>query len=136
MTTAPVARKEPQTITQLGRTRVDEYGWMKDENWQAVLRDPSVLRADIAIHLRAENAYTAATLAPTEALLATIVAEMRGRIREDETYPALPHGPWRYYMRYNSGAQHPIYARPPAAPPGGRHKPGGCGAPGPGPAFF
>ncbi|MFT8777363.1 MAG: S9 family peptidase [Gluconacetobacter liquefaciens] len=117
MTTAPVARKEPHTITQLGRTRVDEYGWMKDENWQAVLRDPSVLRADIAAHLRAENAYTAATLAPTEAVQATIVAEMRGRIREDETYPALPHGPWRYYMRYNTGAQHPIHARHPAGRP-------------------
>lgn len=117
MTTAPVARKEPQTITQLGRVRVDEYGWMKDENWQAVLRDPSLLREDIAAHLRAENDYTAAILAPTEALQATIVAEMRGRIREDETYPALPHGPWRYYMRYHTGAQHPVHARHPAGRP-------------------
>ncbi|ACI53024.1 Oligopeptidase B [Gluconacetobacter diazotrophicus PA1 5] len=117
MTTPPVARTDPQTITQLGRVRIDEYGWMKDENWQAVLRDPSVLRADIAAHLRAENAYTAAILAPTESLQATIAAEMKARIREDDTYPALPHGPWRYYMRYAAGAQHPIHARHPEGRP-------------------
>jgi hypothetical protein len=27
-------------IEQLGRVRVDDYAWMKDDNWQAVLRDP------------------------------------------------------------------------------------------------
>ncbi|WP_240162083.1 S9 family peptidase [Gluconacetobacter azotocaptans] len=115
--TAPVARKEPRWIEQLGRVRIDEYGWMKDDNWQAVLRDPSILRADIADHLRAENAYTAAILAPTESLQATIAAEMKARIREDDTYPALPHGPWRYYMRYATGAQHPIHARHPEGRP-------------------
>ncbi len=27
---APVARIEPKTITQLGRTRTDNYAWLKD----------------------------------------------------------------------------------------------------------
>lgn len=117
MTTPPVARTDPRRITQLGRVRVDDYAWMKDENWQDVLRDPSVLRADIAAHLHAENAYTAAILAPTEALQADIVAEMKGRIRQDDSYPALPHGPWRYYMRFAAGAQHPIHARHPEGRP-------------------
>ena len=47
MPTPPVAARRPHTITQLGRTRTDDYFWMKDENWQQVMRDPSVLRADI-----------------------------------------------------------------------------------------
>ena len=38
--TPPVARKEPKLIEQLGRVRLDDYAWMKDDNWQAVLRDP------------------------------------------------------------------------------------------------
>ena len=34
----PVAKKIPVRIEQLGRVRVDDYQWMKDDNWQAVLR--------------------------------------------------------------------------------------------------
>ena len=33
----PQALKQPRTIRQLGRTRIDDYAWLKDENWQAVL---------------------------------------------------------------------------------------------------
>jgi oligopeptidase B len=107
----PVARKEPRRIEQLGRVRVDDYAWMKDDNWQAVLRDPSLLRADIAAHLHAENAYSEAILASTTGLQASLVAEMKGRLKEDESYPFLPHGPWRYGMRYEAGAQQPRYVR-------------------------
>ena len=109
----PVARREPVHITQLGRTRTDDYAWMRDENWQRVLRDPSVLRADIRDHLEAENAYTSAVLHDTEALQATIVAEMRGRIREDDSSVPLPDGPFTYHVRYATGAQHPVHARRP-----------------------
>ena len=55
--TPPVARIEPKTIEQLGRTRIDDYAWMKDDNWQQVMRDPCVLRADIRAYLDEENAY-------------------------------------------------------------------------------
>ena len=47
----PVARIEPKTIQQLGRTRVDNYAWLKDDNWQEVMRDPSLLRADVRAYL-------------------------------------------------------------------------------------
>src|SRR5262245_40398700 len=45
--TAPVAPRRPKRIEQLGRTRVDDYAWMKDENWRKVLHDPSALDPDI-----------------------------------------------------------------------------------------
>src|SRR4051794_19860788 len=90
MTTPPVARKIPQRIEQLGRVRVDDYAWMKDEAWQQVLRDPKVLRADVREHLDAENAYTKAMLAPTEALQAQMFAEMKGRIKEDDSSVPAP----------------------------------------------
>ena len=113
MPTLPVAAQNPKCIKQLGRTRIDEYAWMKDENWQRVLRDPSALRPDIRAHLEAENAYTAAVLAETEALQATIFAEIKGRIKQDEATVPAPDGPWEYYARYEPGAQHPIHARRP-----------------------
>jgi oligopeptidase B len=109
----PVAPKRPHRIEQLGRVRVDDYAWMKDDNWQQVLRDPKVLRPDVREHLDAENAYTKAMLAGTEPLQAQMFAEMKGRIKEDDSSVPAPDGPWDYYVRYDLGAQHPIHARRP-----------------------
>ncbi|WP_264817354.1 S9 family peptidase, partial [Acidomonas methanolica] len=109
----PSPRREPKTVTQLGRSRVDEYGWMKDENWQQVLRDPSVLREDVAAHLRAENAYADAVLKEIEPLRETLLREMIARIPPAEESVPVPDGPWAYYARYFEGAQHPVHARKP-----------------------
>src|SRR6185295_17829794 len=107
----PEARRDPKRIEQLGRTRVDDYAWMKDDNWQEVMRDPAVLRADIRAHLELENAYTKALMAPTEALQERIYQEMRGRVKEDDASVPAADGDWEYYRRFETGAQHPIFAR-------------------------
>ena len=111
--TPPSPRMEPVRIEQLGRTRVDEYQWMKDDNWQQVLADPSVVRADIRDALLLENAYTEAMLADTQGLQDLLIREMRGRIKEDDASVPVADGPWEYYTRYETGAQHPIHARRP-----------------------
>ncbi|MFN7388176.1 S9 family peptidase [Brevundimonas sp.] len=109
----PVARKIPVTITQLGRTRTDDYQWMKDDNWQAVLRDPTLIKADVKEHLEAENAYREAMLTSTLPLQEQMFEEMRGRIKEDDSSVPRPDGPWEYYTRFNTGDQHPLYCRRP-----------------------
>ncbi|WP_269513334.1 S9 family peptidase [Brevundimonas subvibrioides] len=111
--TPPVARKIPVTIEQLGRTRVDDYHWMKDDNWQAVLRDPTLIKADVKEHLMAENAYREAMLAPTLPLQAQLFEEMKGRIKEDDSSVPAPDGPWEYYSRFETGMQHPLFCRRP-----------------------
>ena len=109
--TPPVAPRQPKRIEQLGRVRTDDYAWMKDENWREVLHDPKALRADIRAHLEAENAYTKAMLASTEALQTQLFDEMKGRIKPDDASVPEPDGQFEYYVRYEAGAQHPIYAR-------------------------
>ena len=109
----PIARRDPKSIEQLGRVRTDDYHWMKDDNWQQVMRDPSLLRADIREHLDAENAYRETVMASTAALQERIYAEMRGRTKEDDSSVPAPDGPWEYYRRFDAGAQHPIHARRP-----------------------
>src|SRR5262245_41395906 len=99
----PVAAKILHRTEQLGRVRTDDYAWMKDDNWQQVLRDPKVLRADVRAHLEAENAYTKTVLAETEALQAQLFAEMKGRIKEDDSSVPAPDGPFDYYVRYELG---------------------------------
>ena len=109
----PVARKIPVTIEQLGRTRTDDYQWMKDDNWQAVLRDPSLIKADVKEHLTAENAYREAMLASTLPLQEAMFEEMKGRIKQDDSSVPAPDGDWEYYTRFNTGDQHPLYSRRP-----------------------
>jgi oligopeptidase B len=111
--TPPVARIEPKTITQLGRTRTDNYAWLKDDNWQQVMRDPSVLRPDIRAYLDEENAYRETMMASTATLQERLYQEMRGRTKEDDASVPTPDGPWEYYRRFETGAQHPKYARRP-----------------------
>ncbi|WP_420478664.1 S9 family peptidase [Brevundimonas sp. FT23028] len=109
----PVAKKIPVTIEQLGRTRTDDYQWMKDDNWQQVLRDPSIIKADVKEHLDAENAYREAMMRSTEPLQLELFEEMKGRIKEDDSSVPLPDGPWEYYTRFETGQQHPLYCRRP-----------------------
>ncbi len=111
--TPPVARIEPKRIEQLGRTRVDNYAWLKDDNWQAVMRDPSVLKPEIRAYLDEENAYRESVMAPTAELQERIYQEMRGRTKEDDSSVPSPDGPWEYYRRFETGAQHPKHARRP-----------------------
>ena len=114
--TPPVAKREAKTIEQVGRTRTDHYFWMKDDNWQDVMKDPTVLREDIHDYLVAENAYTKAMLEePVEALKNELFEEMRGRIKEDDSSLANVYGPYAYFYKYREGGEYPIYARRAAA---------------------
>ena len=115
----PAAPKRPKRTEQLGRVRVDDYAWMKDDDWQKVMRDPKVLRADIRTHLEAENAYTAAMLKSTEPLQQQLFEEMKGRIKEDDSSVPSPDGPWAYSTDYLKGAQHPRYLRTQRSPAAG-----------------
>src|ERR1041384_4076949 len=64
----PIAPRRPSRRTLHGVMLTDDYAWLKDENWQQVLRDPAVLDQDIRRHLEAENAYTDSLLGHTAPL--------------------------------------------------------------------
>src|SRR4051794_6320051 len=87
---APSAPRRPHSFTIHDITITDEYAWLKDPNWQEVLRDPSVLNGDIRAHLEAENSYAESLLGHTSALQKTLVAEMRARIKEDDSSVPAP----------------------------------------------
>ncbi len=109
--TPPTAEKRPRTYTVHGVRLTDDYAWLKDDNWQQVLRDPSVLAPDIRSHLEAENAYCGAVLGKTNDLQKQIVAEMRARIKEDDSTVPSPDGPFEYLTRYREGGQHELIGR-------------------------
>ena len=105
MTAAP---KPPRAEARAG---ADPYAWLRDEQWQAVIADPAKLTPAIRAYLEAENAYTDLVLAPLGDLRAKLVAEMRARIKEDDSSVPVPDGPFAYYSRYIPGGQHPVFCR-------------------------
>ncbi|MGM5052353.1 S9 family peptidase [Tardiphaga sp. 604_B6_N1_1] len=110
---APVAPRHPHSFTTHGITVSDDYAWLKDAKWQEVLRDPSVLEPEIRTYLDAENAYTDSLLGGRAALQARLVAEMRGRIKEDDSSVPSPDGPYAYLRKFREGGQHELFGRTP-----------------------
>ncbi len=51
----PQAEQRPIERTFHGARLIDEYAWLKPENWQQVMRDPSRLDPAIRTYLQAEN---------------------------------------------------------------------------------
>ncbi|MBB4398333.1 oligopeptidase B [Bradyrhizobium sp. ERR14] len=91
----------------------DDYAWLKDAKWQEVLRDPKVLDPDIRKYLDEENSYTESLLGHTASLQKTLVREMRGRIKEDDSSVPSPDGPFAYFRRFREGGQHELFGRMP-----------------------
>ncbi|WP_315765755.1 MULTISPECIES: S9 family peptidase [unclassified Bradyrhizobium] len=110
---APVAPRRPHSFTRHGITVADDYAWLKDANWQEVLHDPSQLDADIRRYLEAENTYAESVLGHTAPLQKKLVAEMRGRIKEDDSSVPSPDGPYAYFRKFREGGQHEMFGRMP-----------------------
>jgi oligopeptidase B len=109
----PAAQRKPHFSVLHGVELVDEYAWLRADNWQEVMREPAALAPEIRAHLEAENAYTTAMLADTASLQDTLYAEMKARIKEDDSTVPSPDGAFEYYASYVTGGQYPRICRRP-----------------------
>ncbi|RUW39611.1 S9 family peptidase [Mesorhizobium sp. M2A.F.Ca.ET.037.01.1.1] len=107
----PTPEKHPVSDTHHGITRSDGYAWMRADNWQAVFRDPSLLDGRIRAYLEAENAYQAVLMAGTADLRGKLFAEMKGRIKEDDSTVPMKDGPYAYGSSFRQGGEQPRYFR-------------------------
>ena len=80
------ARKRVKRVVH-GVTLVDDYAWLRARNWQAVIEDPKRVPPAIGTYLRRENAFAREAFRPLAGLQKELMAEMRGRMREDEAEP-------------------------------------------------
>lgn len=109
--TPPKASKKNYTINRHNVPYEDPYSWLKDPNWQKVLKEPEQLDPEIRQYLEAENAYTKSVMASSEELKNTIFEEIKGRIKEEDASVPIKDGSYEYYHRYETGQQYPIFCR-------------------------
>ena len=102
----PIARRDPTSTTLHGVTLHDDFRWMRDKS------SPELLA-----YLNAENDYTAAVMAPTAELQASLYAEMLSHIQETDESVPYRLGDWFYSTRTVEGSQYPIHCRRAAANP-------------------
>jgi oligopeptidase B len=91
----PVADRRPVTTEQHGRTRTDDYDWLRAKD------DP-----DVRAYLEDENAWTEARTAHLADLRAQLFEEIKGRTKEtDLSVPSRNRG-WWYYGRSFEGREY------------------------------
>lgn len=96
----PRAKKVPQKITTHGHERIDNYYWLRQRD------NPKVME-----HLKAENEYTSYMMRPLRGLRRKLFAEMKSRIKEDDSTVPYKVKEYYYYTRFEEGFEYPLYCR-------------------------
>ena len=109
MPTPPIAATRPHSFTAHGHTIEDSYAWLKDSNY------PDVTDPDVLAYLEAENAYFEAVMAPHKPLVDRLYAEMKGRIKEDDSSVPQKDGDWLYWTSFETGGEYRKWWRRPVA---------------------
>lgn len=104
--TPPKAAKKDHFTTHHGIEHNDPYHWLRDDNWQQVMRDPEALDKDIRAYLEAENNYFEAHMSDSADLREQIYTEIRGRIKEDDSSVPFKDGDYAYFSRTLEGQQY------------------------------
>ena len=102
----PVAAQKPHVVTSPHGDRQDPYYWLRDDT----RKSPEMLE-----HLKAENAYTEAVLAPVKGLREQLFEELKGRIKPDDEQPAWRMRGYLYSSRFLAGKDYAVNVRRPAA---------------------
>ncbi|MHB9880993.1 S9 family peptidase [Pacificimonas sp. ICDLI1SI03] len=106
--TPPVADQRPHSFTAHGITVEDPYFWLKDPRY------PSVEDADVLAYLKAENEYFEAVMAPHQPLVDELFAELKARVKEDDSSVPQRDGDYEYWWAFEEGGQYRKWYRRPA----------------------
>lgn len=103
---APVAKQVPVEHVRHGDTYIDPYDWLRDRSY------PQVDDAEVLDYLKAENAYTEQVMGTEEeGARAKLFAELKARVKEDDSGVPYRRGGFIYQVRFSAGQDHPVYLR-------------------------
>ena len=103
----PVAATRPSSFTAHGVTVTDPYAWLKDPGY------PDVTDPEILGYLASENLYFESVMTPLKGLTDRLYAEMKGRIKEDDSSVPQKDGDWFYWTSFETGGEYRKWWRRP-----------------------
>ncbi len=108
-TSPPTAEKRDHSYSHHGITIADPYHWLRDQSY------PTIDDEDVLDHLKAENAWFEARMKPQQPLVDELFAEMKARIKEDDSTVPQRRGDYLYWSEFEEGAEYRKYYRKPVA---------------------
>ena len=111
MKLVPKLRKEKKVINIHGEELVDDYAWIKQQDWQTVLKNPSKLNKEVLKYIEDENNYKSEQLKDLTDLKKKIFNELKGRIKDKDSSVPVKDGKFSYYSKYLEDAEYPQFLR-------------------------
>ena len=105
----PSATRRPHSFARHGITVEDPWAWLRDPGY------PDVKDKDVLGYLEAENAFFESAMQPHKALTDALFAEMKGRIKENDSSVPQKDGDYVYWRAFETGAQYRKWYRRPVA---------------------
>ena len=96
----PRAAMLPTTMEKHGHVRVDPYHWLRERE-----------NPDVLAYLREENAYARGVMAHRLTFEDNLFAEIKQRIRQDDSSVPVKYDDYYYYTRYEEGNEYPVCCR-------------------------
>ncbi|HKP34713.1 MAG TPA: S9 family peptidase, partial [Sphingomicrobium sp.] len=107
----PIAEQRPHRTERHGVTIEDPWHWLRDPKY------PEVDDPDVLAYLHAENDYFEGWKKQHQGLIDQLFAEMKGRIKEDESSVPIRDGDFLYWWAFRPGAQYRTWYRRHITPP-------------------
>ena len=111
MNLVPKLRKEKKVINIHQDELIDEYAWIKQKDWQSVLKDPSKLNKEVLKYINEENNYKSEKLKNLDDFKEKIFKELKGRIKDKDSSVPVQDGQYSYYSKYLSNSEYPQFLR-------------------------
>ena len=111
MNLVPKLRKEKKVVNIHQDVLIDEYAWIKQKDWQSVLKDPSKLNKEVLKYINEENNYKSEKLKNLKAFKKKLFEELKGRIKDKDSSVPVKDGKFSYYSKYIENSEYPQFLR-------------------------
>lgn len=106
------AKKIAKEIVQHDHKRIDNYAWLRDENWKELIKgNLNFADPDVKKFLDTENSYTEEFMKPLEPLKKEIYQDLLKRVKENDSSYPIPNGDFFYFATISEGENYYKFCR-------------------------
>lgn len=107
----PKINKILNTVKIHNEELIDNYSWIKQKDWKAVILNPSKLNAQVKKYLDEENLFKENQLKDINDIEKKLFEELKSKIKNEDNSVPKKDGNYFYGYKYNKNSEYPIYYR-------------------------